>query len=118
MPEIRIDPPLALWAEWKKRAMALGLPLTQYVLLMMQGVLKSDAPKEAETPDPVQGEKLIRDRLRGVTGDSFNDRAVPALARQLGVPKRSLQGSIGSLVASKRLARTGDEYRWVKEEGK
>lgn len=114
--EVRFYLPETVWQRWNDAADALDYPLATWIRLRVDGWQE----KKDEPPPPVhdyaKGQGMLRDRLRGVTGDSFKEQAVPALARQLGVPRRALTGSIGSLVASKRLDHVGDEYRWVKQD--
>lgn len=115
--DVRIRVPDPLYYAWRGEARALGLTIGQYVQLRMGGVL----PAPMATVDPVVNiiaalaeAPPLRDRVLAEIGaDGLRKRAVPALAKRLGVTAKSLHASLGSMVASKRLTRVGDLYSKV-----
>lgn len=108
--EIRFRLPAEVWWRWAAHARAAGYALPIWIRLKVDGLLPGDKPA------PVQGEVAppLRDRLLAAIGeDGIKKSEVPALARRMGVPARSVHASLGSMVASKRMVRIGDEYRRV-----
>lgn len=84
------------------------LPVSIWLRLKIDGF--GDKPMAA----PVEEAKpLVRDQILAGMGQALKKREIPALARKLGVPARSVHASLGSMVASKVLVRAGDEYRRV-----
>lgn len=108
--EIRFTVPLATYMAWKARAAAYGLRVSTWLPLAVDGLLSGSTaalPVQTDT-------QPLRERLLAAIGTGgLKKDAVPALARRLGVSARSVHASLGSMVASKRLARAGDEYRKV-----
>lgn len=94
---------------WRQEARTLGLSIGQWVALIVNGKLN-----KAEAPKPVHATAQVGSlwsRIHALTdGAPIKRSSVPALARKLEVPEKSVYAALHSRMASKRMVRVGDEY--------
>ncbi len=127
MPEVRFVLSQEVYHAWQIDAAKHDLRLSQYAKMRALGIIGQagqvvgvtagvrELREEAAAAD--EGGGMLRDRiLRAVVGGPFRTIDLGRVASALGVSRRQVLSSVGSMVATGRLRREGETYYVVKQE--